>query len=45
MKITDAVGSVVYDNLVGATDAMGNGQPIGGGRHHHSLVTARRGLS
>jgi hypothetical protein len=31
MKITDSNGNVIYDNLQGATDALGNTQPIAGG--------------
>jgi hypothetical protein len=31
MKVTDSSGNVVYDNLQGATDALGNTQPIAGG--------------
>jgi hypothetical protein len=31
LKITDAAGNVVYDNMQGASDSMGNGQAIAGG--------------
>jgi hypothetical protein len=31
MKITDATGTVIYDNLIGADEAMANVQVLGGG--------------
>jgi hypothetical protein len=32
IKITDSSGNVVYDNMLGSDDSLGDGKSIGGGR-------------